>query len=80
MPKMEVDIELGILDPEWAIEIEGHFDESASIGSEQVEPVFDRGAQGVVETTFAKSGAIKEEERADVTKLAARLHDEEAVV
>ena len=43
MPKMKIDVELGIFDPERAIEIKGNLDESASIGSEQVEAVFENG-------------------------------------
>ena len=74
---VEVEIEVGVLDPVRQVEAERHLDEPATERHEQTEALLDEAAGADEELVGAEAGDVEEVERRHVPERAARLHVEE---
>ena len=78
MADVEVDVEVGILDPVRQIETEGNLDQTPAERSELIDP-FEDGLLGRLEPgTARRAGGVVDVERRDVAEDARRLHVQEA--
>ena len=74
---VEVEVEVGVLDPVRQIEPEWYLDEPSAERDEQPEPLLDEAAGRFEESVAAEPADVEQVERGDVTERAAGLHVEE---